>query len=72
MASKNGSSLKRFAECAAALRNILHQDGTLSEAEFHFMDNHFQVLEIAYLRWKQKQAPPGSETGSGTLQSKAA
>ena len=57
MASKSrdeSNSLKRFAECAVAMRNILHQDGEVGEAEFAFMDNHFQVLEMAYFRWKQK------------------
>jgi len=56
MASKSdgSSSLNRFAECAVGMRNIFYQDGLLSEAEFLFMDNHFKVLEMAYLRWKGK------------------
>ena len=63
MASKSrdeSNSLKRFAECAVAMRNILQQDGEVGEAEFAFMDNHFQVLEMAYFRWKQKQTHPSS------------
>jgi hypothetical protein len=58
MASKSrdeSNSLNRFAECAVAMRNILQQDGEVGEAEFAFMDNHFQVLEMAYFRWKQKR-----------------
>ena len=54
---EDSNALKRFAECAVAMRNILQQDGEIGEAEFAFMDNHFHVLEIAYFRWKQKQAP---------------
>ena len=58
MASKSrdeSNSLKRFAECAVAMRNILQQDGEIGEAEFAFIDNHFHVLEMAYFRWKQKR-----------------
>ena len=75
MASKSrheSNSLKRFAECAIAMRSILHQDGEVGEAEFAFMDNHFQVLEMAYFRWKQKQMPHLSVTGGGNVRSKTA
>ncbi|HZH48836.1 MAG TPA: hypothetical protein VFD86_03620 [Nitrospira sp.] len=73
MASKSdeGSSLKRFAECAVGMRNIFYQDGILSEPEFLFMDNHFKVLEMAYLRWKDKHMPYLSGIERGTLQSKS-
>ncbi len=37
-----------FGKCAVALREILYQDRPLTEAEFLFMDNHFQVLGMAY------------------------
>jgi len=47
-------SLKEFGKCAVGLRNVLYQDRALSQGEFHFMDNHFQALEMAYLRWKRK------------------
>jgi hypothetical protein len=73
MASKSrheSNSLKRFAECAVAMRSILHQDGEVGETEYAFMDNHFQVLEIAYFRWKQKQML--SVTGGRNLRSKTA
>jgi hypothetical protein len=75
MASKSrdeSNSLQRFAECAVAMRNILQQDGEVGEAEFAFMDNHFQVLEMAHFRWKQKQMPHLSLTGSGSVRSKTA
>jgi hypothetical protein len=75
MASRSGqresNSLKRFAECAVAMRNILQQDGEIGKAEFVFMDNHFQVLEMAYLRWKQKSVAHLSPVGRGAVQSKA-
>ena len=65
-------SLKRFAECAVVMRNILQQDREIGEAEFAFMDNHFHVLEMAYFRWKQKQRPHLSPIGSGPVRSKTA
>jgi hypothetical protein len=37
-----------------ALRNVLYQDRPLNEAEFLFVDNHFHVVQMAYLRWKRK------------------
>jgi hypothetical protein len=66
------NSLRRFGECAVAMRNILQQDGGIGEAEFAFMDNHFQVLEMAYFRWKQKQTSHISVAGSGSVRSKTA
>jgi hypothetical protein len=47
-------SLSEFAKCAVAMRNVLYQDRSLEQAEFLFMERHFQVLEMAYLRWKRK------------------
>ncbi|HTL60471.1 MAG TPA: hypothetical protein VL261_02395 [Nitrospira sp.] len=74
MASKNqgGTSVKRFAQCAVAMRNMFYDDGALTEAECHFMDNHFQVLEMAYLRWKQKRTRLLTAAPASTGTSKAA
>ena len=47
-------ALSEFVKSAVALRNVLYQDGALSTTELYFMDNHFQVLQMAYLRWKRK------------------
>jgi hypothetical protein len=47
-------SLSEFAKCAVAMRNVLYQDRSLEQAEFLFMERHFQVLEMAYLRWKRR------------------
>jgi hypothetical protein len=54
------NTLIEFGRCAVTLRNVLYQDRALDEAEFSFMDNHFQVLEMAYLRWKRKHELRGN------------
>jgi hypothetical protein len=69
---EGSSSVKRFADCAVAMRNILYNDATLSEAESIFIEKHFQVLEMAFFRWKQKRTPHPSALEKGTEQSKAA
>lgn len=51
--------LREFAKCAVATRNVLYHDKSLNEEEFRFMENHFQVLEMAYLRWKRKHGNTG-------------
>jgi len=51
--NETDDALREFGKCAVALRNVLYQDRPLNEAEFLFMDNHFQVLQMAYLRWKR-------------------
>jgi len=55
--TESGANLKTFGECATALKKALYQDAALSDTEFLFMDNHFQVLQMAYLRWKRKHRP---------------
>jgi hypothetical protein len=52
--NETDNTLREFGKCAEALRNVLYQDRPLNGAEFVFIDNHFQVLEMAYLRWKRK------------------
>lgn len=47
-------TLREFGKCAVAMREVLYQDRALDEAEFDFMENHFQVVQMAYLRWKRK------------------
>lgn len=53
------STLREFGKSAVALRTVLHQDRPLSLEEFLFMENHFRVLEMAYLRWKRKHGDIG-------------
>ena len=52
--NETDDTLGEFGKCAVALRSVLYQDRALSTMEVHFMDNHFQVLQMAYLRWKWK------------------
>ena len=47
-------TLRKFRKCAKALREVLCQDRPLDETEFRFIDNHFQLLQMAYFRWKRK------------------
>lgn len=49
--------LHQFGECASVLRDLLYDDRPLDEEEFVFIDKHFQILNIAYLRWKRKHRP---------------
>ena len=48
---------QRFGKCAVPLR---YQNRSLNEAEFDFMNNHFQVRQMAYLRWKRKHELMGN------------
>ena len=50
-------ALREFAKCASALRDLLYDDRALDEEEFLFMDKQFQVLQMAYLRWKRVHKP---------------
>ena len=49
--------LHQFGQCASTLRDLLYDDRTLDEEEFVFIDKHFQILNMAYLRWKRKHRP---------------
>jgi hypothetical protein len=57
--NETDNPLREFGKCAVALRHVLHQDRALNEVEFNFIDNHFQVLEMAYFRWKRKHGNIG-------------
>ena len=50
-------ALHEFAHCVSALRNLFYQKRPLDEAEFIFMDKSFEVLQMAYLRWKRLYKP---------------
>jgi hypothetical protein len=47
---KTDDTLREFGKCAVSLRHVLYKDRPLNTIEFNFMDNHFQVLQMAYLR----------------------
>lgn len=50
-------ALREFAQCASALRDLLYDDRSLDDEEFLFMKNHFQNLQMDYLRWKRTHRP---------------
>jgi len=50
-------ALHEFAHCVSALRNLFYQKRPLDEAEFIFIDKSFEVLQMAYLRWKRRYKP---------------
>jgi hypothetical protein len=52
-----GDALSQFGQCASALRDVLYDDRALDDEEFIFIDKHFQILQLAYLRWKRKHRP---------------
>jgi hypothetical protein len=54
--NETDDTLREFGKCAVSLRHALYQDRSLTTMEFHFMDNHFQVLQMAYVRWKRKHS----------------
>ena len=49
--------LHKFGQSASVLRDVLYDDAALDEEEFVFIDKHFQILSMAYLRWKRKHRP---------------
>lgn len=52
-----GEILHRFGHSAAVLRDVLYDDRVVNDEEFVFIDKHFQILQLAYLRWKRKHRP---------------
>jgi hypothetical protein len=57
-ADDGAHALREFAQCASALRDLFYDDRRLNEEECLFMDKHFQVLQMAYLRWKRVHGLP--------------
>src|SRR5512140_1369273 len=47
-------TLREFRKCSESMRDVLYQDRSFSTTELHFIDNLFQVLQMAHLRWKRK------------------
>ena len=52
-----GEILHRFGQCATVLRDVLYDDRAVNDEDFIFIDRHFQILQMAYLRWKRKHRP---------------
>jgi len=49
--------LREFGKRVVALRDMMDQDRSLTDMELLFIENHFQVIQMAYLRWKRKHRP---------------
>ena len=47
-------TLKEFGKCTLALCDVLHGDEPLDNMAVLFIDNHIQVLQMAYSQWKRK------------------
>ena len=50
-------ALHEFAHCVSALRKLFYEERPLDKAEFLFMEKSFEVLQMAYLRWKRRYKP---------------
>ena len=48
------ATLREFGRSVVALRSLMDQDRSLTDMELLFIENHFQVIQMAYLRWKRK------------------
>ena len=46
--------LREFGKSAVALRDVMDRDRSFTDMELLFIENHFQVIQMAYLRWKRK------------------
>ena len=48
------SILREFGKSVVALCEVMDQGRSLTDMELLFIENHFQVIQMAYLRWKRK------------------
>ena len=48
------NTLREFGKSVVALRDLMDQDRSFTDMELLFIENHFQVIQMAYLRWKRK------------------
>ena len=53
--------LRDFGKCAVALCEMLNQDRQLNAMELLFIDNHLQIVQMTYLRWKRKHQTSSPE-----------
>ena len=49
--------LREFGTSVVALCELLDQGRSLTDMDVLFLENHFQVIQMAYLRWKRKYRP---------------
>lgn len=52
------NTLKEFGKSVGALRDLMDQNRSLSDMELLFIENHFQVIQMSYLRWKRNHRLP--------------
>ena len=50
-------TLREFGKSAIALCDVMDQGRFLTDMELLFIENHFQVVQMAYVRWKRKHRP---------------
>ena len=51
------TTLRAFGKSTVALCDVMDQGRSLTDMELLFIENHFQVIQMAYLRWKRKYRP---------------
>ncbi len=64
--------LREFGKSVVALRDVMDQDRSFNDMELLFIENHFQVIQMAYLRWKRKQQALTDRSGIGKIHGIAA
>jgi hypothetical protein len=47
--------LREFWKSTVTLRTVLDQGRSLNDLELLLLENHFHVVQMAYLRWKREQ-----------------
>ena len=51
------NTLREFGKSATALRDVMDQGKALTDIDLLFIENHFHVIQMAYLRWKRAYRP---------------
>ena len=51
------NTLRECGKSVVALRDLMDQDRSFTDMELLFIENHFQFIQMAYLRWKRKHRP---------------
>jgi hypothetical protein len=59
--NETDNTLKEFGKCAVALCEALQEDRPLNAMELLFIDNHLQIVQMTYLRWKRKHQTSSPE-----------
>lgn len=51
------NTLREFWKSAIALCDVMDQGRTPTDMDLFFIENHFHVIQMAYLRWRRKYRP---------------